>query len=130
MYNYLSKFHSLITLDDVGPSLNSWYVSLHWAKRKKQADLWHEKVRLQARGSRIKISGPVFLHVNLEMGKKRQVFDASNCAVMVKLVEDGLVQAGVLKGDGPEFVAGVVMTARRSLDGQSRTRVTFLPVGA
>jgi hypothetical protein len=41
--------------------------------------------------------------------------DITNHAYMVKLLEDGMVQAGVIPGDEQKFVGSVTISARRGI---------------
>ena len=85
-------------------SLNAFYSATHWIKRKKIADAYHEAVWFAVKKSRVKPveKYPVFILYHFTF--KGKLLDASNCPV--KLLEDGLVKAGILKNDSPKFVRG------------------------
>ncbi len=113
-------------LPDVGPSTNLWYSGTHWDTRKKIADFWHELVWVWAKKYHLStMTVPVALDFTLHFGPKRRAFDASNCSATVKLVEDGLVKAKILRGDGPAHVTAVTMRSKPK-QAQTYTLVRFL----
>ncbi len=102
--------HSLY-LPDVGPTLNEWYAGLHWSKRKALADYWHLLVLKWVRKYDVQpVPPPVHLAMDFYFGPGRRAYDASNCAATAKLIEDGLVHAKILKGDGPTHVRTIALT--------------------
>lgn len=82
-------------------STNAIYGGLHWSKRKKLADLFHEAL-IEYRKTQI-VEYPV--DINYVFSFKGKLLDTTNCTYMAKMFEDGLVKNGVLKGDSPEYVA-------------------------
>lgn len=106
-------------LCDVGPSTNVWYVGTHWATRKKIADHWHTLVVIWVKKYHIlPVDHPVVLEFDLCFGPRRKAYDVSNGAATVKLVEDGLVKAKILRGDGPAYVTAITI---RSIPKQMHT---------
>lgn len=94
----------------VGPSLNAWYSGSHWATRKRIAGQWHMMVKLWVKKYGIvPAKGLVSLEIECSFGPGRKSYDASNCAATAKLIEDGLVKAKILKGDGPQYVASITL---------------------
>ena len=123
-------FKFLVLVPGVGPSFNDWYKTLHWAVRKKTVDFWHDEVQNAILEQKVgKLSFPVILLFRLEIKKGVIVRDSSNCSITVKLMEDGLVKAGILKGDDPRFVRAIIMFACRSVDEESRTRIMYKAYG-
>jgi hypothetical protein len=105
------------------PSLNAFYSGMHWSKRKKTRDKWHEKVGLLAPDVTID-EYPVAVSCVVYWGEGRR-YDAENLAAGSKLITDGLVEAGVLRGDGPKEIRRVTLEARR-MDGDGHlTRYTI-----
>lgn len=119
----------LITLEGIPPSSNSIYVGLHWSQRKKVVDTWHKAVFYACRGKEALI-WPIALSITLSFGKGTKfhpvrTYDASNASFALKLVEDGLVLAKILKGDASEHVKLVLLSCQRSEDKISRTIIEF-----
>ena len=122
----------LITLPGVPPSSNTIYTGMFWRKRAKIAEDWHMLV-LQAVKFQEPLISPVALSITLCFGKGNKIhpvrrYDASNASFALKLIEDGLVAAKVLKGDGSKHVGLVLLSCRRSEDGVSRTIVEYAEV--
>lgn len=112
-----------IKIDDIGPSLNKWYVGLHWTKRKKEADKWHLLVKKAVGRKKAELEFPVSLHFHFNFGKGRRTYDVSNCAATVKLIEDGLCKAGVLPDDTAKYVNEITMTVEKKSTGPTFTEV-------
>lgn len=89
----------------VAPSLNKWYAGTHWIERKKVVDIWHTTVHLICRKDKVKpVAGyPVSITTKSYFKGKRKK-DTSNCFTANKLAEDGLVKAGILIDDTPQYV--------------------------
>jgi len=92
------------------PSLNAFYSGMHWSKRKKTRDTWHEKTALHAPDVSVE-EYPVAVECVVLWGSGRR-YDAENLAAGSKLITDGLVEAGVLRGDGPKEIRRVSLEAR------------------
>ena len=82
-------------------SLNRLYSGIHWAKRVQLKDLYHSFIRFQ-RLEPQELTYPV--EITYTFTWKTRGLDSTNCAFMVKMLEDGLVLTGVLQGDGPKHV--------------------------
>jgi len=86
-------------------SLNVMYAGVHWRRRKDLADGFHFAVLAAARKSKIekipKAEYPVHMEYIFFVDGK---LDVSNTGAMTKLVEDGLVRAGILEADDRKFV--------------------------
>lgn len=95
----------------LGPSLNSIYAGIHWAKRKKHADAAHWAVKEAVLRNGINsIKSPVGLSFTPVLGKGKRALDCSNYGYAVKLLEDGLVRAGVLVDDTNQYVVATCTT--------------------
>ena len=90
----------------VGPSLNKIYAGIHWTKRKRHADDAHLAIKAVQKGVK-PFTKPVSL--DFQPMHKGRGYDVSNYAYSVKLLEDGLVQAGILGGDSVKFVTRIVI---------------------
>lgn len=76
-------------------SSNATYAGLHWAKRKKIADLYHQSL-LPFRNMKVK-EYPV--DITYVFTFKGNPLDSSNTSLMGKLLEDGMVRCGILEDD-------------------------------
>lgn len=92
-------------------SLNAIYGGLHWSKRKNLADLYHSYF-IPFRKSRIDIF-PVTLSFVFKF--KGRLLDVSNCAYMVKLIEDALVVNGILPSDTVHHVSKIECSVEKSV---------------
>lgn len=88
----------------MAPSLNSLYAGVHWAVRKKQADKGHQACSTLSVAPFIK---PVKLTFTPIVGKRARARDCSNYAYAVKVIEDGLVHAKIIKDDTNEYVKSI-----------------------
>lgn len=86
-------------------SANKMYAGMHWSVRKRIADDFHLAVLAAVRSQQIKAvdSSNYPVRVKYEFCLAG-VLDVSNTFSMVKLVEDGLVKAGVIVGDSQKYV--------------------------
>lgn len=94
-----------LTIPLTAPSLNKWYAGGHWSIRKKTATLWHTEVIWACKLAKIKpiIKFPVKITTHSFFKTKRRR-DVSNTATAPKLIEDGLVEAGIMPDDNLEYV--------------------------
>jgi len=106
-------------------SLNRIYAGVHWTKRKAWADSYHLAVLVAARQSQISaFSGPFPCRVEYRFKLKGKPLDASNLAFCAKLVEDGLVQCGIIPDDSPQYVKSVTLVTAK---GEDVVEVTLYP---
>lgn len=82
-------------------STNQIYAGMHWAKRKKLADLYHQSL-IEHRNKTVK-EYPV--EITYIFNFKSKPLDTTNCTFMVKMLEDGLIAHGILKDDNPDHVS-------------------------
>lgn len=117
------------------PSTNSIYAGCHWAKRKKHADDAHAAV-LDAIPDRCFEAGRQFentvtLTITPSLGKGCRARDVSNYSYAAKLIEDGLVHSGILRGDEADKVASMTLCAPVvDRDSPSGLHVTITEVSA
>jgi hypothetical protein len=90
----------------MAPSLNSLYAGVHWAVRKKQADKGHQACNALPIAPFTK---PVKLTFTPVVGKRARARDCSNYAYAVKVIEDGLVHAKIIKDDTNEYVKSITI---------------------
>ena len=97
-----------IMLQGKPPSLNAWYSGQHWSERKRVRDEWHAKVARNAPDVVVR-DYPVAVECEVMFADGRAQYDTENCVTASKLITDGLVEAGVLKGDQPKHVSEVTL---------------------
>ena len=98
-----------ILVPDIAPTTNKLYAGTHWAVRKALADKWHKYIEVYCKEHDIKPvkEFPVVILSQTRM-KHYHKRDASNCSYAHKLAEDGLVTAGIIPDDSPEYVSGCI----------------------
>lgn len=84
----------------------------HWSVRKKLKDLYHTYM-MQFKGKYIVDEFPVRITYSFEW--KSRPLDTTNQFFMIKLIEDGMVHAGILPDDS---IAYVYETTSRSQKGE------------
>ena len=90
----------------MAPSLNAIYAGIHWTKRNKHADEGHQACSgLQI----VPFSKPVKITFVPIVGKRAKARDCSNYAYAAKIVEDGLVEAKIIKDDTNEYVKAITI---------------------
>lgn len=90
-------------------SMNKIYAGFHWSKRKKLADLYHSYM-LAFRKEKV-VSYPV--DITYEYTFKSKPLDSLNCALVSKMIEDGMVGCGILKGDDPVHVRSSTLSSKK-----------------
>ena len=76
----------------------------HWSVRNKLKDLYHQIVFLEIKKNPIKEKISFPCTVVYEFQWKSRLLDTTNQFFMIKLIEDGLVHAGIFPDDTPEYV--------------------------
>lgn len=94
----------------LGPSLNEIYSGVHYRKRAKASNTAHWVTKIAVREMK-PINVPVTLTFRPVLGKGTVTRDCSNYAYAAKMIEDGLVKAGILKDDTPEYVRSITIAA-------------------
>lgn len=107
----------------LAPSTNEIYAGSHWAKRAKLGKIFAQTIKSEMQG--IVISVPVDLEFVPILGKNARTRDTSNYSYTAKLIEDGLVKAGVLADDAPEYVNSIMLRPRL-VNRQSKTGMWVL----
>lgn len=93
----------------LGPSTNAIYAGVHWAKRKHHKDEAAAAVTAAVRRAGIgRIDRRVDLVFRPRLGKGLRARDTSNNSYSAKMLEDGLVAAGVLRDDTLACVRRVI----------------------
>ena len=95
-------------------STNAIYAGQRWGKRHKSASAAHLEVKIAIMQSdlrKVRFTEQVDLTFVPQVGHGQQRLDCSNYSYVAKMVEDGLVRAKVLPGDGPEHVSGFEIVA-------------------
>lgn len=101
-----------VTLPYLGISLNS---RVHWAERKQRATVVRQ---LTEKWAHMGLDGwgaltPCKVHYHVMWGKGMKRHDVDNLIGMLKPVTDGLVDAGALYGDGPQWLTNVSVEQSR-----------------
>lgn len=108
-------------------STNAIYAGLHYRERKKEADAGHNacmNIQCEQFKKPVRI---VFVPVVGKGGRKRDVSNYSYCA---KIIEDGLVRAGVLKDDTDDWVQSFeIVPAQIDRKAKSGMWVTIQEIG-
>ena len=93
-------------------SNNVFYAGMHWAKRNKIVDTWHNLVRMCCPHiTPTNLQFPVTLTVIAYC--KGRLLDCSNVSATAKLIEDGL-KGTILPDDTPEYVSKVILMSRKA----------------
>ena len=87
-------------------SLNAWYSSQHWTKRKKMKDKY--KLIIKSQFKPILPKDKTY-DVDYTFNFKTRPLDASNCVAMVKLIEDVIFQ-----DDNYKIVNSINIKSRKS----------------
>lgn len=85
--------------------MNKLFGRGHWSQRSGVVKAWNYAVWIICKQDKIPsvIEYPVCVTTKSYFKSKRQR-DASNCFAANKMAEDGLVKAGILKDDTPQYV--------------------------
>ena len=95
-----------------GPSGNKSYAGKHWSKRRREAHAGHYHTKIAAKKAGLEaVPGAVELVFVPQVGKGGRRLDCSNYSYAAKIIEDGLVLAGILPGDEPWRVSAVSVAA-------------------
>lgn len=84
------------------------YAGMHWSKRSKIADEWHNLIFYECKIQKI----PKFLdaYITITSISKKPV-DADN--ICAKIIIDGLVTAGILEDDTPKYLKAVTTISEK-----------------
>lgn len=92
-------------------SLNKIYAGIHFRERASHKDDYHWAVLASQDVAVWPGPWPVAMHYHFRLRGTR--LDISNHAYMLKMVEDGLVSAGMLPGDDPKYVERITVTSEK-----------------
>ena len=106
----------------IGKSLNAIYAGIHWSVRKKHADEAHSAVAIAVMGIK-PFTTPV--HLEFQPVVKGRGYDVMNYSYSAKLIEDGLVCAGILEDDTVAYVKQIAILAPIKTKAQSSMCVTI-----
>ena len=113
----------LLRVPGIGPSLNEYGRSTRGKRQSgKLVSAWNQKVKILAReqGLRTVQNYPVQIVVECYFGDGRKRFDWDNLSPTPKLIQDGLVHAGILRNDSAPYVESGTMKALKT-KGESYT---------
>jgi len=99
----------------IGPSLNE-YDRANWRKRRAWVSQWALLVKAAAKSQGLTLpeSYPVRVEMECHFGPGATRYDWDNLSPTAKLIQDGLVHAGVLHNDSSPYVRGGYMEAFRT----------------
>lgn len=101
-----------IRLDNIfKQSANQIYSGVHWSKRKKIKDAYLFLTRAPFAKLK-KIEGKVDLQFDFFWSGR--ALDSSNCFFMAKMIEDCLVEHGILQDDTTKFVGKITIQSHKS----------------
>lgn len=81
---------------------------LHWAEKGRQTKEIRDAVHMLCRSKRVPKCQKISVHLVWFPGPLIRRRDPLNLVATLKAVEDGVVQAGVVPDDTPEFVTSVM----------------------
>lgn len=88
-------------------SANQIYSTMHWSKRQQVKDLYH-LFMLQYK-NKLKFEEKDYpLRVSYLIEWKKRPLDATNQFPIIKMIEDGMVMAGILRGDDCKSIREIV----------------------
>lgn len=90
-------------------STNEIYSGMHWTKRKKLADLYHQSL-IEYRNERV-INYPI--DVTYVFKFKGRVLDCSNCSYMQKLLEDGFRHWKIIEDDTTRYIQSITLYSQK-----------------
>lgn len=90
----------------IAPSTNAMYAGQHWRKRVKHKFDAKKAVMvaLAAMPDKQVFTKPVHVELEPRLGKGKRAYDVSNYSYTYKLIEDCLVERGILVSDTAAFV--------------------------
>ena len=92
-------------------SMNAIYAGMHWKKRTELADLYH--MEFMPLKGKLKVKQyPVTIHYDWHF--TGTALDTLNCSFMSKMLEDGMIHAGILEQDSTKFVRRSVLDSQKS----------------
>lgn len=104
-------------------SLNKIHAGVHWTKRSKWRNDYHLAVRC-SKPKKYTGSFPAIFHYHFKL--KGRSLDSTNMAFMCKLVEDGLVESGVIPDDSQKYVYTHFPTYEKIKTGDEEVVVSIL----
>lgn len=107
-----------LTINDALPSWNELWKGVHWSKRKRITDAWHNMVFFGVKEAKLKPMKRVritFIRI------APRVIDSDN--IIAKPCLDALVLSGILVNDTPEYVTEVTL---RSEKGKKKQTIIIL----
>ena len=82
----------------------------HWSEKNTTKNWWRLLVRnalqINAMEPVRDEEYPVTVECRLTFGPGKRRYDWDNVAVTSKLIQDGLIKSGILKGDSPKYITG------------------------
>ena len=95
-----------VSIDLVPQSLNDYYSSIHWTKRKQAKDLWKGYLASIRNDIPKFKSFPIEVEVIVYRADNRRR-DSDNAVIAVKMINDSLVEMGKIPDDNYKFIKSV-----------------------
>jgi len=115
-----------VTVPALPPSLNAYYAGAHWSKRKRDADEWHLAFGMAYKAAKLPTMLQYPITLSCTLFCKGNVRDADNSVIGAKFAGDALVEYGYLPNDTPQYIPTVILSSKKSEDGQDKTVIQIL----
>jgi len=102
-----------IEIPGLVPTLNQIYQSIHWAKRKKMVDEWHEIMLWEFKRQNVPRPLKWPFTLSITQFSKRIPRDTDGTILGAKFALDALVEFGYIPDDSPEYVPTVILNSRK-----------------
>jgi hypothetical protein len=115
-----------ITLPALPPTLNMFFSRRHWTWRKRQTDEWVLAFGMAYKAAKLpdRLNWPVTVSATLY--SKRQPRDTDSAIIAVKFAQDALVEYGYLPNDTPQYIPTVILSSKKSEDGEDKMVIQIL----
>lgn len=109
-----------IKIPFIGSSTNAIYAGVNWRKRKAEADMAHLITKIACKGVPSFNKPAKLIFTPFHSPKKGcRLYDCSNYSYAAKMIEDGLVRAGVLINDNVKYIKGFYIEEPVKIKGES-----------
>lgn len=110
-------------------SSNSVYAGMHWTKRQKLANDFHLAVLTSIKQQKISPCREFPVKVKYEYHLAGRMPDISNLGLMTKLVEDGLVRAGIFPDDSYKYIQEIIIGGIKIKNPEPYIKIEIMPCG-
>lgn len=89
---------------------NKIYTGINWQKRKRHKDLFLSVPFVAQKIKKFPVK------ITFDFYFKSRILDCTNCSYMAKLMEDCLVNRGIIPDDTPDYVAKIEISSQKGND--------------